>query len=72
MFDQILSCCLLNFCNGLNCAKGIGQSIFQTINDINIRLICHGASANNLCFLVAEEDANKVVEQLHNSLLINE
>jgi len=54
--------------NGLNCAKGIGQSIFQTINDINIRLICHGASANNLCFLVAEEDANNVVEQLHNSL----
>lgn len=54
--------------NGLNCAKGIGQSIFQTINDINIRLICHGASANNLCFLVNEEDANDVVEKLHNGL----
>ncbi len=54
--------------NGLDCAKGIGQSIFQTINDINIRLICHGASANNLCFLVAEKDANHVVEKLHNEL----
>ncbi|WP_114325436.1 lysine-sensitive aspartokinase 3 [Candidatus Colwellia aromaticivorans] len=54
--------------NGLNCAKGIGQSIFQTINDINIRLICHGASANNLCFLVNEKDANHVVEKLHNEL----
>lgn len=54
--------------NGLNCAKGIGQSIFQTINDINIRLICHGASANNLCFLVDEKDANHVVEKLHNEL----
>jgi aspartate kinase len=54
--------------NGLNCAKGIGQSIFQTINDINIRLICHGASANNLCFLVAEQDANNVVEKLHREL----
>ncbi len=54
--------------NGLTSAKGIGQSIFQTINDINIRLICHGASANNICFLVAEADANSVVEKLHNSL----
>jgi aspartate kinase len=56
--------------NGLDCAKGIGQSIFQTINDINIRLICHGASANNLCFLVAEQDANYVVEKLHNELFV--
>ncbi len=56
--------------NGLNCAKGIGQSIFQTINDINIRLICHGASANNLCFLVDDKDANNVVEKLHRELFI--
>lgn len=54
--------------NGLNCAKGIGESIFQTINDTNIRLICHGASANNLCFLVNEKDANTVVEKLHHKL----
>lgn len=56
--------------NGLDCAKGIGQSIFQTINDINIRLICHGASANNLCFLVHEQDANSVVEKLHRKLFV--
>lgn len=54
--------------NGLTCAKGIGQSVFETINDVNIRLICHGASANNLCFLVNEDDANFVVEKLHNTL----
>ena len=54
--------------NGLTCAKGIGQSIFEAINDINIRMICHGASANNLCFLVNEADANFVVEKLHNTL----
>lgn len=54
--------------NGLTGAKGIGQSIFETINDVNIRLICHGASANNLCFLVNESDANFVVEKLHNTL----
>jgi len=56
--------------NDLDSAKGIGQSIFQTINDTNIRLICHGASANNLCFLVAEQDANNVVEKLHRELFI--
>lgn len=56
--------------NGLDCAKGIGQSIFETINDTNIRLICHGASANNLCFLVAEKDANNVVEKLHRALFV--
>jgi aspartate kinase len=54
--------------NGLTSAKGIGQNIFDAINDINIRLICHGASANNLCFLVDESDANSVVEKLHNTL----
>ena len=54
--------------NGLTSVKGIGQSIFETINDVNIRLICHGASANNLCFLVNEDDANYVVEKLHNTL----
>lgn len=56
--------------NGLDCAKGIGQAIFQTINDTNIRLICHGASANNLCFLVNEQDANNVVEKLHRELFV--
>jgi len=56
--------------NGLDSAKGIGESIFQTINDTNIRLICHGASANNLCFLVDETDANHVVEKLHSELFV--
>lgn len=56
--------------NGFNCAKGIGQAIFQTINDTNIRLICHGASTNNLCFLVDEKDANHVVEKLHRELFV--
>ncbi|WDE02961.1 lysine-sensitive aspartokinase 3 [Thalassomonas viridans] len=54
--------------NGLHAAKGLGSNIFDKINDFNIRMICHGASDNNLCFLVPEEDANTVVEQLHNTL----
>ncbi len=56
--------------NGLDNVKGIGQSIFDKINKVNIRLICHGASANNLCFLVQEQDANQVVETLHDALFV--
>jgi aspartate kinase len=54
--------------NDLHSTKGIGRSIFEKIDEFNIRMICHGASANNLCFLVDETDANRVVEKLHDSL----
>ncbi len=54
--------------NNLHATKGLGSNIFDKINDVNIRMICHGASANNLCFLVPEQEANTVVEQLHNTL----
>ena len=54
--------------NELQMTKGVGKSIFDTMQGFNIRLICHGASANNLCFLVDEAEANTVVEKLHDSL----
>lgn len=54
--------------NDLHATKGISRSIFDHIDDVNVRMICHGASAHNLCFLVPEQQANKVVEQLHSSL----
>ncbi|MFD2166614.1 lysine-sensitive aspartokinase 3 [Thalassotalea euphylliae] len=54
--------------NNLHRTKGLGSSVFDKINDFNIRMICHGASSNNLCFLVPEQDANTVVEQLHDTL----
>ncbi|NMP31484.1 lysine-sensitive aspartokinase 3 [Thalassotalea sp. M1531] len=56
--------------NNLHATKGLGRSVFDKINDFNIRMICHGASSNNLCFLVPENDANVVVEQLHNTLFV--
>jgi aspartate kinase len=54
--------------NNLHATKGISRNIFDNIADVNVRMICHGASANNFCFLVPEQDANAVVEQLHDSL----
>ncbi len=54
--------------NKIHGTKGVGSSIFDKVNDFNIRMICHGASDHNLCFLVPEEDANQVVERLHDTL----
>jgi aspartate kinase len=57
--------------NKIHGTKGVGSSIFDKVNDFNIRMICHGASNHNLCFLVPEEDANQVVERLHDTLFID-
>ncbi|NQZ21705.1 MAG: lysine-sensitive aspartokinase 3 [Colwellia sp.] len=54
--------------NDLNNTKGIGQSVFGKINEINIRFISHGASTNNVCLLVKDKDTNQVIESLHDSL----
>ncbi len=54
--------------NNLHATKGISRSIFDSIEDVNVRMICHGASANNFCFLVPEDEATSVVEQLHEAL----
>ncbi|OUS31404.1 lysine-sensitive aspartokinase 3 [Thalassotalea sp. 42_200_T64] len=56
--------------NGLNATSGLGSNIFNNIEGVNIRMICHGASANNLCFLVDENEANQVVETLHDKLFV--
>ena len=54
--------------NNIHTTSGIGNVIFDAVEGINIRMICQGASAHNLCFLVPERDANNVVEKLHHSL----
>jgi len=54
--------------NNIHTTSGIGNVIFDAVEGVNIRMICQGASAHNLCFLVPEKQANKVVEKLHHSL----
>lgn len=54
--------------NNLHASQGFGNSVFDALNDVTIRMICHGASANNLCFMVPEENANSVVSTLHDTL----
>ena len=55
--------------NALNQTLGISGQLFSTLKDYNIRLISHGASANNVCFLVDESDAEAVVQTLHQSFI---
>ena len=54
--------------NDMHLTKGVGRTIFDNLTDFNVRMICHGASENNLCFLVDENEANPVVEKLHDCL----
>ncbi|MEE3652676.1 MULTISPECIES: lysine-sensitive aspartokinase 3 [unclassified Brenneria] len=54
--------------NKLSQACGVGKEVFGVLDPFNIRLICYGASSNNLCFLVPGNDAEKVIQTLHRSL----
>lgn len=51
--------------NNLDATAGLSGPVFGLLEDINIRLICHGASSYNLCFLVSENEAEFVIKKLH-------
>lgn len=55
--------------NRMSEAAGVGSQVFDAIREHNIRMICYGASAHNLCFLVKEEEAGHIVNRLHQELL---
>ncbi len=50
---------------GLRASTGLASRIFSTIEDVNVSLVSHGASAVNLTFVVKEGDAARVIERLH-------
>ncbi len=56
--------------NNINHTPGLAQKIFGCIADINVRMICLGASRHNFCFIVNENDGNAVVQKLHDQLLV--
>ena len=57
--------------NGMSQVSGTGASVFSSILDVNIRMICYGASSHNLCFLVNKDQAEHCIAQLHHKLLEN-
>lgn len=44
-------------------------NLMQVLAQFDIRLICHGASKHNLCFLVEQSHADEVVKTIHRTLL---
>jgi aspartate kinase len=54
--------------NHLHSTKGVTGELFSALEQINMRLICHGASRHNLCFLVQDASAASVVKELHQKL----
>ncbi|TVQ68234.1 MAG: lysine-sensitive aspartokinase 3 [Balneolaceae bacterium] len=55
--------------NRLDTTAGLSGPVFGALKEINVRLICHGASTHNLCFLVSEKEAEKVVQRLHKTFI---
>ncbi|HIC2871845.1 TPA: lysine-sensitive aspartokinase 3 [Enterobacter kobei] len=54
--------------NKLSRACGVGKEVFGVLDPFNIRMICYGASSYNLCFLVPVDQAEQVVQKLHQNL----
>lgn len=49
--------------------SGLAKKIFASIEDINVRMLCLGASAYNFNILVAESDGNKAIQNLHKEFI---
>ncbi|WP_127716181.1 lysine-sensitive aspartokinase 3 [Halobacteriovorax sp. HLS] len=55
--------------NNINHTSGLGSRIFKALGDINVRMICLGASRHNFCFLVEEDQAANAVIKLHDHFI---
>ena len=54
--------------NALHTTSGTAKRIFDTLEAYNIRMICYGASTNNVCLLADSDKADEIVCALHKSL----
>lgn len=51
--------------NNINHTSGLAHKIFSAIPEINVRMICLGASKHNFCFLVKDEQGQDAIRCLH-------
>lgn len=56
--------------NNINHTSGLAKKIFETISDINVRMICLGASKHNFCFLVDDKNGPEVINRLHQAFIL--
>lgn len=55
--------------NNINHTPGLAKKIFETIPDINVRMICLGASKHNFCFMIEEPNGTEVINRLHQTFI---
>lgn len=55
--------------NNINHTPGLAKKIFSAIEDINVRMICLGASKHNFCFLVDSPNGEKAIQKLHSEFI---
>lgn len=55
--------------NNIIHTSGLAKKIFESIPDINVRMICLGASKHNFCFLVKDSHAEDVLKRLHKTFI---
>ncbi|KZN62939.1 lysine-sensitive aspartokinase 3 [Pseudoalteromonas luteoviolacea] len=76
--DELGAFCHVTVENNLTLVAMIGSEIqlqggenclVDVLSEFDIRLICHGASRHNLCFLVEQSKSDLVVQSIHQKLL---
>ena len=54
--------------NNIERQPGVASRLFAQLDPYNLRMLCHGASGHNICFLVGQQEVNDVVCTLHREL----
>lgn len=55
--------------NSINHTAGLGKKVFDSLGEINVRMICLGASKHNFCFLVDGDKADEAIQRLHRTFI---
>ncbi len=55
--------------NNIIHTAGLAKRIFESIPNINVRMICLGASRHNFCFLVKDSEAEDTLKRLHKAFI---
>ncbi|KKC99983.1 MULTISPECIES: lysine-sensitive aspartokinase 3 [Photobacterium] len=61
--------CLISLIgNRMSQTAGSVSTVFDTLDEYKLRMICYGASPHNLCFLVKTEHAMPIAQNLHRKI----
>lgn len=55
--------------NNIIHTSGLAKKIFESIPEINVRMICLGASKHNFCFIVKDNEAEMALKRLHKAFI---